>query len=298
MNKKYQVVKSHLEEFGLEFFDSEFAYFSWANRLFEENQKKLGKDISKYLKIFDKHSADPTNERIANLFYDHAASNNFFIKILHSIKSHNIAQSCIGVIQELNEKNKKNKILDLGCNVGYLTSFYAKYFPNSSITGIDTNKKSILKAKQLNQSYENLEFFNNYDDLNNEKFDFIADTQCLSTLHDIDTINETIKKVRNLTKDKGKLVSISNIVSKDHHNELIPIFNKNNFYINKFYPFPVKGLQGIEIYTKLILTKENTEININVSDYYRDLSDFQDTHWDYQSIDKVIALLPKNHYYN
>ena len=294
MNKKYKLVKSHLEEFGLEFFNNGSEYFAWANELFEENTKELDKDIDKYIKLFDKHADDPSNDRKQKLFYDHAASHNFFIKILHSIKSVVIAQSCIGVIEEIIDNSE---ILDLGCNVGYLTSFYAKYYPNSSITGIDINKKSILKAKQLNQSYKNLEFFNNYKDVNNKKFDFVIDTQCLSTLHDLNIISETLKQVKNLTKDKGKIISIANLISKDHYDELIPLFNKNNFYINEFYPFPVEGLDGLEIYTKIILTEEDKKIKINVSDYYKDLSNFLQSDYYFDHIDEVKVALQKRHYY-
>lgn len=265
------------------------------DKLFERNFKKLGKDINKYITTFEKHSADPENERITKLFFDIAASHNLFIKILHSIKSVNIAQSCMGVIDEITDNSN---ILDLGCNVGYLSSFYAKYFPNSLITGIDVNKKSILKAKEINQNIKNLEFFNNYEDIKNKKFDFIIDTQCLSTLHDENIIKETIKKVRNLTKDKGKLISISNIVSAEHYDELISLFNKNNFYIYELYPFPVEALDDIEIYTKLILTEENKKINVNASTYFQDNINFLNSDYSYEDIEEVKVELQKKHYYN
>lgn len=293
--KKYQLIKSHLEEFGLEFFNTESDYFVWADKLFERNFKKLGKDINKYITTFEKHSADPENERITKLFFDIAASHNLFIKILHSIKSVNIAQSCMGVIDEITDNSN---ILDLGCNVGYLSSFYAKHFPNSLITGIDVNKKSILKAREINQNIKNLEFFNNYEDIKNKKFDFIIDTQCLSTLHDENIIKETIKKVRNLTKDKCKLISISNIVSAEHYDELISLFNKNNFYIYELYPFPVEALDDIEIYTKLILTEENKKINVNASTYFQDNSNFLNSDYSYEDIEEVKVELQKKHYYN
>ena len=49
MTKKYKLIKSHLEEFGLEFFSNEEDYFAWANKILLANEKNLGKDIKKYL---------------------------------------------------------------------------------------------------------------------------------------------------------------------------------------------------------------------------------------------------------
>ena len=65
------------------------------------------------------------------------------------MKLNAIAESCNEVVTEITETGK---ILDLGCNTGYLTSFYSKVFKESHLYGFDVCQKSILKAKQINLS--------------------------------------------------------------------------------------------------------------------------------------------------
>ena len=60
---------------------------------------------------------------------------------------------------------KENKnILDIGCNSGYLTSFYAKVFSNSNFVGFDKSRNSILQAfKIINfKQYNNLVLSHDY----------------------------------------------------------------------------------------------------------------------------------------
>ena len=61
------------------------------------------------------------------------------------MKSNEILNSGLSVINELKENSN---IVDIGCNSGYLTSFYAKVFPNSNFIGFD-KKAKILYYKPL-----------------------------------------------------------------------------------------------------------------------------------------------------
>ena len=63
-----------------------------------------------------------------------------------SMKSNEILNSGLSVINELKENSN---IVDVGCNSGYLTSFYAKVFPNSNFIGFDKSKNSILQASKI-----------------------------------------------------------------------------------------------------------------------------------------------------
>ena len=41
---------------------------------------------------------------------------------------------------------KGDTVIDIGCNIGYLSSFYSKILPNSKVLGLDKSKKSIQKC--------------------------------------------------------------------------------------------------------------------------------------------------------
>ena len=66
--------------------------------------------------------------------------------ITHSMKSNEILNSGLSVINELKENSN---ILDIGCNAGYLTSFYAQIFPNSNFICFDKSRNSILQASRI-----------------------------------------------------------------------------------------------------------------------------------------------------
>ncbi len=52
--------------------------------------------------------------------------------------------SCMGSIEMLNSK----RVLEIGCGLGYLTSFYNRVFPNVKIDGMDISISAIEKARK------------------------------------------------------------------------------------------------------------------------------------------------------
>ena len=53
--------------------------------------------------------------------------------LIHSMKSNEILNSGKSIMNEIKDNNN---ILDIGCNSGYLTSFYAKVLPKSNLIGL------------------------------------------------------------------------------------------------------------------------------------------------------------------
>lgn len=81
---------------------------------------------------------------------------------------------------ENKNKNKKLKILDIGCNLGYGTFLLAKYLPQSMVIGIDKEQKYIDIARE-DYKLSNLKFevldITNVNEVSkylNEKFDLIT----------------------------------------------------------------------------------------------------------------------------
>ena len=68
----------------------------------------------------------------------------------------------------INELKENSNIVDVG-NSGYLTSFYAKVFPNSNFIGFDKSKNSILQASKIFnfEQYNNLVLSYDYNILKN-----------------------------------------------------------------------------------------------------------------------------------
>ena len=89
------------------------------------------------------------------------------------------------VIKHLLQKNSApRKILDIGCNSGYLTSLIARTFPQAQVTGVDVDGKIIKEARKRHLQIKYLEA-----DAHELPF---ADDQ-----FDVVVISETIEHVRN-----------------------------------------------------------------------------------------------------
>ena len=109
----FGLVKEHLIEFGLEFFDDD-SYWDWGGALLQKNAAY--KDLELLEEYREKVSENPTYGD-KKRFYDFIATRDVFVKVIHSMKSNEIASSCLSVVNEIKDDSN---ILDLGCNVGYL----------------------------------------------------------------------------------------------------------------------------------------------------------------------------------
>jgi len=104
-------------------------------------------------------------------------------------------------------KNKKGRILDYGCGTGY---FLDTMKSNGWKTyGLEPNDKARELANQKAKVKASIEELN----LKNKKFDIITLWHVLEHIHDI---NNTIKMLKTILKEKGKIViAVPNIESYD-----------------------------------------------------------------------------------
>ena len=140
-NKIKNSLKKHLTDFGLKFFNNFDQYDLWQEDYFEKSNISSD-NKKKYLRFLEKNLRSKSYS-LGDDFYDLIAKQKKLMLITHSMKSNEILNSGLSVINELKENSN---ILDIGCNSGYLTSFYAKKFPKSNFIGFDKSKNSILQA--------------------------------------------------------------------------------------------------------------------------------------------------------
>ena len=163
-------------------------------------------------------------------------------------------------------------ILDFGCNIGYLASFYSKIFKNSTVVGFDSSSIAIKLAKKLydTKSYNNLSFSSDYNSIKKSNFDYIVDTQCLSTLNK-KQLNDTLIIIYSVLRKLGKLISISNLSNEIEANNYIDVITENNMYLESISPVIVNTIHGIQAYSKLIITKNKNNHIIDIENYYNKL---------------------------
>jgi SAM-dependent methyltransferase len=131
-----QSLHAHLAWWGLKRFTSDSAYFAWQrDRLSAADLNQLNAQIER------KRGGDLRDE-IA--FYDLAALPHI-VPVLYSQRYDYYEQVGPRVAARIDDARM---ILDAGCGVGILTTFYAWQFPDRSFVGIDRSATSIQLAER------------------------------------------------------------------------------------------------------------------------------------------------------
>ena len=265
-NKKI-ALKKHLSDFGLIVFDNKYDYDKWSKeKIINSHITKSDKD--KYLNYIKINNLKNINYLDLN-FYNLIAKYLDLCVILHSMKSEDILISGFSASKSLLDETN---ILDLGCNVGYLSSFYSKLFLKSKVTGFDTSYSAIkiAKKKYRGATYKNLSFTSYYKSIKNNNYDFIVDTQCLCSLNPKE-LRKITTNIFQLLKYSGKLVSISSLSNEQEAHNFINNFNNNNLYVESMSEVLVNTIFGLKAYTKLVITKNKNNHIIEINNYYKKL---------------------------
>ena len=266
LNKKIEL-KKHLKNFGLVFFDYKNDYNEWANE--KLNNLKINKDEKEKYLSYLRMNKLKRNYYLDVNFYNLVAKYIDLSIILHSMKSKDILVSGYSVCESLLDHSD---ILDLGCNAGYLSSFYSKLFSMSKVIGYDKSENSIKLAKKIYNKniFKNLSFTCKFCSIKNKKFDYIIDTQCLSSLNSKE-LDKTAFEIFELLKSSGKLVTVSSLGSELVTHNFINIFAKNNLYVENMSEVLVNTIYGLKAYTKIVISKDKNNYIIVVEDYFNKL---------------------------
>ena len=159
-------------------------------------------------------------------------------------------------------------VLDIGCSIGYLTTYYALKIPESSFIGIDFSLESVKKAnfmkKKLNLN--NIDFI--AEDMNSinypdKYFDCIVDTQSIYYSKDY---LRTFNHLRKILSDKGLLITIPGIGEKDLIKQYINQIQDAGFLIQDFKFIETINLGDTEYLPAITcsLSKSKEKINIDL----------------------------------
>jgi len=131
-----QSLHEHLACWGLSRFTADHEYDAWQKQqLSFEDLSRLATHVER------KRSGDPRDE-IA--FYDLTAQP-VILPILYSQRYDYYEAVGLRIANRIGEAMR---ILDFGCGVGVLTTFYARHFPDRTFVGLDRSSSSIAVARQ------------------------------------------------------------------------------------------------------------------------------------------------------
>ena len=131
-----QSLHSHLAWWGLRQFTSDEAYFQWQREALSPAEL-----AALHRQVERKRRGSPADE-VA--FYDATAHPNI-LPVLYSQRYDYYLAIGPRVTNRLGEARS---ILDAGCGVGILTTFYARQYPGKTFVGIDRSPVSIVRAQE------------------------------------------------------------------------------------------------------------------------------------------------------
>jgi SAM-dependent methyltransferase len=140
----------HLEWWGLRRFETDAAYFQWQRDTLSQDEIRT---LHRLIELKRASQGDPGAD-IA--FYDQAAAARI-LEVLYS-QRYDYYLAIGPLIAE--RILPSATVLDVGCGIGILTTFYARQFPNVSFIGIDRSPVSIAVARAQAQrlGLTNVEF--------------------------------------------------------------------------------------------------------------------------------------------
>ena len=136
-----EAVASHLADWGLQRFTSDDAYFQWQRETLSLQELN---DLHRYVER--KRSGERADE-IA--FYDLTAGASL-LPVLYSQRYDYYGAVGALVAAHIGEART---VLDFGCGVGILTTFYARQYPDKTFVGIDRSPVSIVQAQQKTKQF-------------------------------------------------------------------------------------------------------------------------------------------------
>jgi SAM-dependent methyltransferase len=136
-----QSLHSHLASWGLRQFTSDEAYFQW------QRESLSPTDIAALLRQVEQRRSGSSADEAS--FYDAVAHPNI-LPILYSQQYDYYLTIGARIADRIGEARF---ILDVGCGVGILTTFYARQYPDKTFVGIDRSPASIARGQEHAKAY-------------------------------------------------------------------------------------------------------------------------------------------------
>jgi len=148
----------HLQWWGLRRFESDAAYFQW-------QRETLGREILEDLHRLVTTKQAPGAPSAAEIaFYDRSADPRVLPVLYSQRYDYYLALAPLVARRISQGQTDGRQVLDCGCGIGILTTFWAKLFPSCRFLGLDRSEASLAaardKAKALgltNLSFERLD---------------------------------------------------------------------------------------------------------------------------------------------
>lgn len=196
----------HLRQYGIRYFSND-QYWAWGG---EQLGERIVEKLTRLREPLQEARATPDE---VHAFYDFISDQKIGA-VVHSMKADAIRASGEAIEKCIRDRTR---ILDVGCGLGYLTSWYARINPVCHVVGVDYSEKTVRQARRLagHLGIRNIEFqvANIAENATGGTYDAVVDSQCLSILDSVSPgiVMHCLTNLRAALAPDGILVSISAI---------------------------------------------------------------------------------------
>ncbi len=219
-----ETLLEHLSQFGLRHFMGD-EYWAWASA-------QLPGETAEQLNVLRKPVVEGKATATDQLrFYDYIATP-AIAAVVHSLKSDAIAASGQAVNRHL---HAAKAVLDLGCGIGYLTTWYARQDPRRHALGVDISAPSIMHARQWADQLgvTNVRFLQRdiSAELPSGPWDAIIDTQ---TVYYLPQWDGALAQIRANLAPQGVFISVSPLGTQAEAEEFVHALEQAGLVVRRF----------------------------------------------------------------
>jgi SAM-dependent methyltransferase len=133
-----KAIADHLARWGLRRFDTGAAYDQWQRTTLKPDE------LATLLRLSDQRRLPGAGAADEIAFYEYAATRRI-LPVLYSQRYDYYVTVGSAVAERI---GPASSVLDVGCGIGVLTTFYARQFPQCSFVGVDRSPASIAGAQE------------------------------------------------------------------------------------------------------------------------------------------------------
>lgn len=178
--------------------------------------------------------------------------------VVHSTKADAICKSGEAIERKI---GASLKILDIGCNSGYLTSWYANQHPAASVIGVDISYESVNTANrfftELNLTNVQARHGSPEVVFGNEKFDCIVDSQ---SIYEAFNRRKILNWVEKSLDESGVFITVPQTTNAEDFDNYIKELESCNLEIVDFEVLIFSDLGAVSAYP-LMVTKKRKNLN-------------------------------------
>lgn len=251
-------IEKHLNQYDLFKFDSFEDIEEYANSNYAEPSEQEIELLN------NRVMADPSSPFVDNLkFYNGVSSSEVLRTIILSEKFGSYVKCSETIVNTL---EKPKKILDIGCSIGYLTTWIARNFDEAIIHGIDNSINSIKHANKMknkikidNVYFQTIDF--SYMKFPSKSFDAIIDTQ---SIYYSNKPSRVFKIIQKLITDDGLFITVPGIGYLEKIKQYLNDIREAGFVIKSIDFIQVENLGDISYYPFVIadLNSQPSELKL------------------------------------